>query len=114
MHPSASGILEAVFTNLVQINDGIIRTNERHKRSHMEHLVNSRREIITTADLAISRTRFDKPKKALILGAGSCFDIPLEGLAERFDELTLVDLDPGKTARAIRNLSPSLQQKYTL
>lgn len=76
-----------------------------------EHIGLSHDTITQSADLALKGAGHNVPKRALILGAGSCADIPLSYLAEAFDETTLVDVNVGQTVRAVQALPSNLQDK---
>lgn len=51
---------------------------------------------------------------ALVLGAGRCWEIPLEDLAARFDRVVLVDLDEPSMAAAVSTLPTPLQRKVQI
>ncbi len=69
------------------------------------HLEKSRRGIREAARL-VSETG-----TALILGAGKCREIPLEGLARKFDRVVLVDLDGPSMRQAVATLPDELRSK---
>ena len=79
-----------------------------------EHINNSKRAIVETAERSLSRASEDEPKKVLVLGSGNCLDIPLAELTDRFDKVTLVEVDYESTERAVKALSPLRQSKVTI
>jgi len=83
---------------------------------HAEHRGNSKREILATARAAIERAPSDRPRKAIILAAGECTDIPLRELAEdsRLDEITLVDIDRRGVEEAVRGLPLHYRRKIKI
>jgi hypothetical protein len=95
-------------------NKEIAEHNARFEAAHSKHLANSKREILQTATIALERVPEGQPKKALLLGVGNGLDTPLRELAEKFDQLTLVELDKESTEEAIKQLSPELQKKCML
>lgn len=52
--------------------------------------------------------------RACFLGAGNCNDLDLVRLAERLDEIHLVDIDPGALARAAARQPPAVRDKLHL
>lgn len=70
------------------------------------HVATSRRLILSAAQ-RVGRG------EALVLGAGECQEIPLAELVERFDTVTLVDVDEQALSRALdlHRLTPSQRQR---
>jgi len=70
----------------------------RSTRSHWEHFAAHRAQVeqLLLPDCSHPAGRL------CVLGAGNCNDLDLPRLAERFDEVHLVDLDPAAIARAVR------------
>lgn len=114
IHPSAQSIPAETVASFVKINAAIRRNHEQWKNIYAEHINNSKASILHTAERALSRTPHGKRKKALILGAGNCSDIPLPELTDRFDEVTLVEIDNESTERAVKDLSPAQQKKIKI
>ena len=79
-----------------------------------EHLEVSRYAIWATANTALSRATAGSTNKAIILGAGGCFDIPVEEIVTEFDATTLVDIDTQHTERALSDLPARLLGKVSL
>jgi hypothetical protein len=67
-------------------------------RSHWEHFAAHRAQVeqLLLPDCSPPAGRL------CVLGAGNCNDLDLPRLAERFDEIHLVDLDPMAVAQAVR------------
>src|SRR5688572_8857401 len=78
------------------------------------HLVFSREAIAITAEEALHRSSPGEERSALVLGAGGCRDIPLEGLVSEFDRTVLVDADTEQTERALSDLPSNLLGKVSL
>ena len=51
------------------------------------------------------------PRRAVVLGAGACTELPLERLVSSLDLVVLVDIDVAGMRRACRELPPSLQER---
>ena len=51
---------------------------------------------------------------ALVLGAGRCWEIPLQALAAQFDRVVLVDLDEPSMTAAVSTLPAPLQRKVQI
>ncbi len=82
---------------------------EQHYLAYWQpHIKESHRRILEAAKLV------RKPRTALVLGAGRCREIPLEGLAERFDQVVLVDLDGPGMKDAVLSIRPDLQRKIEI
>lgn len=78
------------------------------------HLQLSRQAIGATAHAALARSSSGEARSAIVLGAGGCFDIPIEEIITEFDTTTVVDVDTEQTERALSNFSPRLLGKVTL
>ena len=72
------------------------------------HIEKSHRQILQSAKLAKEHSR------AVVLGAGSCREIPLEGLAHLFEQVVLVDLDEQSMREAVGRLPSELQDKVEI
>lgn len=59
------------------------------------HLAESRRAVLAAADRCPARRR------ALVVGAGDCLDVPVTELAERFEEVVLADIVVGRAAKQL-------------
>jgi hypothetical protein len=114
IHPSAHGVPRETLATFRNMNRLIRANHERWAENYADHVTNSHAAILGTADRALSRTPADKRKRALILGSGNCLDIPLAELTDRFDEVTLVELDHESTEQAVRDLPPANQSKVKI
>ena len=81
---------------------------QRYRDYWAPHIEESRREILQAAKLAKQRSR------AIVLGAGSCREIPLEGLAQQFEQVVLVDFDEQSMREAVGRLPSELQGKVEI
>lgn len=66
---------------------GISRTQRENRDGWYEH---ARRHKAFILDAA---ARVERPRLAVVLGAGKAYDLPLEELARRFERVVLVDID---------------------
>ena len=66
---------------------GISRTQRENRDGWYEH---ARRHKAFLLDAA---ARVERPRLAVVLGAGKAYDLPLEELARRFERVVLVDID---------------------
>ena len=71
----------------------ISRRHERVRAAWAPHLETSRRLMLEIADRCSSRRR------VLVIGAGDCLDVPVDGLAEKFAHVVLADIAVGVEAR---------------
>jgi len=79
------------------------------------HIVSSHSAIMSTARAAINRAAgSDALRRAIVLGAGNCSDIPVAELARTFDTTTLVDIDVKSVAKAVANLPKRLHEKIDI
>lgn len=106
--------LSPVFEMLRDVNRELAKQYEQFKAQQAEHLTKSKEEILGTAKEALRRVPEGQRKEALFLGFGNGLDVDLPRCAEMFDRITLVDLDRESPERAIKQLSPDLQQKIKL
>ena len=83
-------------------------TDEEQRLYWAPHIEHSHRRILEAADLAAGRS------VATVLGAGSCAEIPLAELAERFERVVLVDMDGASMVRAVEPLPVELRSKIEL
>ncbi len=72
------------------------------------HIEMSRQGILAAARLV------QTPRTALVLGAGRCIEIPIAGLARRFERVVLVDLDREGLQASIAGLPEPLRRKVEL
>jgi hypothetical protein len=99
-------------------NNGSNALNRRFEllrdTQYRHHVVKSEQQIVATARDALVSAPPDQPTRALILGGGSCNDIPLKYLVAAFDHTTLVDISPAAAERAITQLPEGLLGKVSL
>jgi len=69
-----------------------VKKNPSYIGTRGPHLNHSRNLIINAAEIALEEHSSDEPKRALIIGAGNCLDIPIKELVGLFDEVYLLDL----------------------
>ena len=75
-------------------------TGPRTSRNH--------RRVLAAAKLAAKRST------AIVLGAGKCREIPLEQLAEQFQQVILVDLDGDSMREVVSLLPPPLRSRLQI
>lgn len=84
-----------------QTSAGISRTQRENRDGWYEH---ARRHKAFILDAA---ARVERPRLAVVLGAGKAYDLPLEELARRFERVVLVDIDAeamsASSAAAVRD-----------
>ncbi|HEX3697910.1 MAG TPA: hypothetical protein VH374_21230 [Polyangia bacterium] len=75
-------------------------------------LFRSHRQRVTAEILALAPGDNDASGGRLcLLGAGNANDLDLQALAARFDEIHLVDIDPGALSRATGRQSPAVRAR---
>jgi len=75
-------------------------------------LFRGHRQRVTAEILALAPGGNDaRGGRLCLLGAGNANDLDLEALAARFDEVHLVDIDPGALSRATGRQSPAVRAK---
>jgi hypothetical protein len=109
--PTHDTITESAFSELgyATISAGITRVRDTHKASWREHGVNNKQVILRGAEQA-------RGPRAVVIGAGKLYDIPLHKLAERFEQLLLVDIDAAALAESVEHagLEPKLRARLSL
>jgi hypothetical protein len=73
---------------------GISRTQRENRDGWYEH---ARRHKAFILDAA---ARVERPRLAVVLGAGKAYDLPLEDLAQRFERVILIDIDADAMAES--------------
>lgn len=88
---------------------GITRLHHEHQGAWREHAAENRALILRGARQA-------RGPRGAVIGAGKLYDIPLRELAERFDELYLVDVDADALALSVAEaeLAPELRGRLRL
>jgi hypothetical protein len=104
-------VTESTFSELgyASTSAGITRARDENAASWREHGVNNRQLLLRGAEHATG-------PRAVIVGAGKLYDIPLRKLAERFEQLLLVDIDAAALAESVKQvgLEPKLQARLSL
>lgn len=98
---------ERVYSAIVKSNAELRKSSVSLKDYWVDHFYNSKFAVQQAAE----RTGTGK---AIIYGAGNCNDLPLEYLVNRFDRLTLVDIEPYGLTGAIEGLPGYLQKKVDI
>jgi hypothetical protein len=75
---------------------GIARTQRENRESWWSHARRHKDFILDAA------SRVPHPRVAVVLGAGKAYDLPLEGLAQRFARVVLVDIDGAALAETCK------------
>ena len=106
-----TSIADSTFGELgyASTSAGITRLRDANTAAWREHGVNNKELLLRGAELA-------KGSRAVVVGAGKLYDIPLRKLAERFEQLLLVDVDAAALAESVKQagLEPKLQARLSL
>ncbi|MES1184408.1 MAG: hypothetical protein ABUL60_11360 [Myxococcales bacterium] len=109
--PTHEAVADATFAELgyASTSAGITRVREAHAAAWREHAVNNKQVLLHGAERA-------RGPRAVVVGAGKLYDIPLRKLAERFEQLLLVDIDAAALAESVQQvgLEPSLRARLSL
>jgi len=109
--PTHETIAESTFSELgyASTSSAITRVRDANAASWREHAENNRKLLLRGAERAAGT-------RAVVVGAGKLYDIPLRKLAERFEQLLLVDIDPAAMAESVKQvgLEPKLQARLSL
>lgn len=109
--PTHETITETTFSELGygSISAGITRVRDANKATWREHGVNNKQHVLRGAERA-------RGPRAVVIGAGKLYDIPLHKLAERFEQLLLVDIDAAALAESVEQagLEPQLRARLSL
>lgn len=91
------------------ISAGITRVRDANPAAWREHGLNNKQLLLQGAERA-------KGSRAVVVGAGKLYDIPLRKLAERFEQLLLVDIDASALAESVKQvgLEPKLHARLSL
>lgn len=71
---------------LLKEHEDIAKRHDRVRAAWASHLAESRRVVLEVAQRCAQRRR------ALVIGAGDCPDVPVAGLADIFEEVVLADI----------------------
>lgn len=109
--PTHETVAEGTFSELgyASTSAAITRLREAHTAAWREHGVNNKELLLRGAERATG-------SRAVVIGAGKLYDIPLRKLAERFEQLLLVDIDAAALAESVKQagLDPKLQARLSL
>lgn len=109
--PTHETITESAFAELryASISAGITRIRDANTAAWREHGVNNKQVLLQGAERATGT-------RAVVIGAGKLYDIPLRKLAERFEQLLLVDIDAAALAESVKaaGLEPKLHERLSL
>jgi hypothetical protein len=87
----------------------ITRIRDGNAAGWREHALHNKQLLLQGAERA-------RGPRAVVIGAGKLYDIPLRKLAERFERLLLVDIDDAAMAESVKqvDLEPRLQARLSL
>jgi hypothetical protein len=109
--PTHERVLESTFSELgyASTSAAITRVRDTNAASWREHGEHNRQLLLRGAERAAG-------SRAVVVGAGKLYDIPLRKLAERFEQLLLVDIDLAAMAASVKQigLSPELSARLSL
>ena len=104
-------VTESTFSELgyASTSAAITRARDENAASWREHGVNNRQLLLRGSEHA-------RGPRAVVIGAGKLYDIPLRKLAERFEQLLLVDIDAAALAESVKQvgLEPKLLARLSL
>jgi hypothetical protein len=109
--PTHETVTESTFGELgyAAVSAGITRVRDANTAAWREHGVNNKQVLLQGAEHATGT-------RAVVIGAGKLYDIPLRKLAERFEQLLLVDIDAAALAESVKQagLPPELHARLSL
>jgi hypothetical protein len=109
--PTHGGVTEHTFSELgyASTSAGITRVRDANTAAWREHGANNKQLLLRGAERAAGT-------RAVVIGAGKLYDIPLRKLAERFEQLLLVDIDATALAQSVKqaDLEPKLNARLSL
>ncbi len=109
--PTHETIAESTFSELgyASTSAAITRVRDTNTAAWREHGVSNKELLMQGAERASGA-------RAVVIGAGKLYDIPLRKLAERFEQLLLVDIDAAAMAESVKqvDLEPKLQARLSL
>lgn len=121
--PTHETVTESTFSELgyASTSAGITRVRDANAATWREHAASNRELLLRGAERAagLRALRGAEPAagpRAVVIGAGKLYDIPLRKLAERFEQLVLVDIDAAALAESVKQigLEPKLQARLLL
>jgi len=109
--PMHEAVAEGTFSELgyASISAAITRIRDANAAAWREHGLQNKEFLRRGAELAAG-------SRAVVIGAGKLYDIPLRMLAERFEQLLLVDIDAAALAESVKQvgLEPKLHARLSL
>jgi hypothetical protein len=109
--PTHEAVADSTFSELgyASTSAAITRVRDSNAAAWREHGVNNRQLLLRGAEHAAGQ-------RAVVIGAGKLYDIPLRKLAERFEQLLLVDIDAAALAESVKQvgLEPKLEARLSL
>jgi hypothetical protein len=109
--PTHEAVAESTFSELgyASTSAAISRVRDANAAAWREHAVNNKQLLLRGAEHAAG-------PRAVVVGAGKLYDIPLRKLAERFEQLLLVDIDAAALAESVKQvgLEPKLHARLSL
>lgn len=109
--PTHESVSESTFEELgyARTSAAITRIRDANAAAWREHGLCSKALLLRGAECA-------QGARAVVVGAGKLYDTPLRKLAERFEQLVLVDIDAAALVESVRRvgLKPKLQARLTL
>jgi hypothetical protein len=109
--PTHESVTEATLSELGYVSGSaaITRVRNANTAAWREHAVDNKQILLRGAERAVG-------PRAVVIGAGKLYDIPLRRLAERFEQLLLVDIDALALAESVKQagLEPKLQERLSL
>ncbi len=113
--PSMNAIPLDIITYLKESNERLEQKTKEFSKMHEKHKERSFHEILTAATFATQQPLSQgMQRKALLIGAGNCSDIPLQELVSIFDEVVIVEVDKFSIEKVLHLLPSYLQRKITL
>ncbi len=112
VHPNApnSGYIDGFYQDTGAQMLDMYLINAKLQQHHTSE---SHRTIMHAAGMA-ARQSEQQTRRALILGAGACIDIPLRDIVETFEQTTVVELDTDATESASARLPRRLRSKMQI
>jgi hypothetical protein len=109
--PTHEFVASSTFSELgyASTSSAITRIRDANAAAWREHGANNKEFVLRGAERASG-------SRAVVIGAGKLYDIPLRKLAERFEQLLLVDIDAAALAESVKQvgLEPELQARLSL
>ena len=114
IHESSEGISPAMMQAFAGVNNDIALAYSNNSLSNEGHQTLSRVLIYDAMEESLRRAPAGTERRAIILGAGACWDIPIEEIADGFDHTTIVEIDAPTTERSLSRLSKETLGRLSL